>query len=254
MSSDIFGYDESNAESIDIFDEIENVCDYDSTNIEITDYTDLDDDVKTIIVTSVAETVFLNLVGGTTGQVLSKHSNQDGDFTWVNVVNTIEKEVVSVDDEPYVGAKVGDIYLDVTYNTNNHLYIPLIMTYDGLTNKPIVNQDLSSLTFVPVSGTYYRHVGLTDGTYVNGVIYFYDGTDFSAITTVKELSTKLTDYYTKLQIDSITAVINANINSIAGLLSPQASAQNPVMDKAWIENYVNSAVILQAPMVYDYTV
>ena len=52
--------------------------------------------------------------------------------------------------------------------------------YDVLSNKPIINQDLSEAGFVPSNNTYYRHTGST-GTFVNGIIYRFDGTVYEAI-------------------------------------------------------------------------
>lgn len=54
-------------------------------------------------------------------------------------------------------------------------YIPEIPSvsynYDGLSNIPVINQDLSESGFTPVKDTYYRHTGTTNRDYTNGVIY-----------------------------------------------------------------------------------
>ena len=47
--------------------------------------------------------------------------------------------------------------------------------YDELTDKPIINQDLSVSGFVPTANTYYRHIGATTTDYTQGVIYYYNG-------------------------------------------------------------------------------
>lgn len=52
--------------------------------------------------------------------------------------------------------------------------------YDILSNKPIINQDLSETGFVPSNNTYYRHTGST-GTFTNGIIYRFDGTGYEAV-------------------------------------------------------------------------
>ena len=52
--------------------------------------------------------------------------------------------------------------------------------YDILSNKPIINQDLSETGFVPSSNTYYRHTGSTE-TFTNGIIYRFDGTGYEAV-------------------------------------------------------------------------
>lgn len=52
--------------------------------------------------------------------------------------------------------------------------------YNKIKNIPVVNQDLSVSGFTPVANTYYRHTGTT-GTYTQGVIYYYDGTEYKAL-------------------------------------------------------------------------
>lgn len=52
--------------------------------------------------------------------------------------------------------------------------------YNKIKNIPVVNQDLSAGGFTPVANTYYRHTG-TAGTYKQGVIYYYDGTEYKAL-------------------------------------------------------------------------
>ena len=52
--------------------------------------------------------------------------------------------------------------------------------YNKLDNIPVINQDLSASGFTPVANTYYRHTGTT-GTYKQGVIYYYDGTEYKAL-------------------------------------------------------------------------
>ena len=52
--------------------------------------------------------------------------------------------------------------------------------YNILDNIPVINQDLTASGFTPVANTYYRHTGTT-GTYKQGVIYYYDGTEYKAL-------------------------------------------------------------------------
>lgn len=51
------------------------------------------------------------------------------------------------------------------------------LDYNNHTNAPIVNANLSDF-IEPVAGTYYKNIGLTDDTFANGVIYYYDGSDY----------------------------------------------------------------------------
>lgn len=55
-----------------------------------------------------------------------------------------------------------------------------IANYNKLDNIPVINQDLSADGFTPEARTYYRHTGTT-GTYTQGVIYYYDGTEYKTL-------------------------------------------------------------------------
>ena len=52
-------------------------------------------------------------------------------------------------------------------------YVPAagITDYDGLSNVPIVRQNLAQSGFTPVKNTYYLHTGATNDNYTKGVIY-----------------------------------------------------------------------------------
>ena len=56
-----------------------------------------------------------------------------------------------------------------------------IANYNKLDNIPVINQDLSASDFTPVANTYYRHTGATTDTFTQGVIYYYDGTEYKAL-------------------------------------------------------------------------
>lgn len=56
-----------------------------------------------------------------------------------------------------------------------------VSDYNELANKPIINQDLSADGFTPVANTYYRHTGATTASYTKGVIYFWNGTGYAAL-------------------------------------------------------------------------
>ena len=53
--------------------------------------------------------------------------------------------------------------------------------YNMLKNLPIINQDLTSTDFSAVEGTYYRHTGSTNDTFVNGTIYRYQDGSFKQL-------------------------------------------------------------------------
>ena len=52
-------------------------------------------------------------------------------------------------------------------------YMPAagVTDYDGLSNVPIVHQNLAQSGFTPVKNTYYLHTGTTSENYTKGVIY-----------------------------------------------------------------------------------
>lgn len=50
-----------------------------------------------------------------------------------------------------------------------------------LKNLPIINQDLTSTDFSAVEGAYYRHIGSTNDTFVNGTIYRYQDGSFKQL-------------------------------------------------------------------------
>lgn len=54
------------------------------------------------------------------------------------------------------------------------------LAYSDLVGVPILIADLDTIT--PTANTYYKHNGADETTYTKGVIYFYDGTAFKAIT------------------------------------------------------------------------
>lgn len=68
-----------------------------------------------------------------------------------------------------------------------------VTDYNDLSNKPIIEQDLSEDTFSPVVGTYYKHSGSSSDTFVKGVIYYYD-TDGYAKIDGKYVPTRLTPF------------------------------------------------------------
>lgn len=53
--------------------------------------------------------------------------------------------------------------------------------YNMLKNLPIINQDLTSTDFSAVEGAYYRHIGSTNDTFVNGTIYRYQDGSFKQL-------------------------------------------------------------------------
>ena len=78
----------------------------------------------------------------------------------------------------------------------------IIANYDSLDNKPIINQDLTALGFVPVANTYYRHTGNTTSRFTKGLIYKYDGTQFKELGTGQEVD--LSHY---IRVEDLTGLL-----------------------------------------------
>lgn len=134
-------------------------------------------------------------------------------------------------DANLLGGRDGSHYLDY----NNHA------------NAPIVNANLSDF-IEPVAGTYYRNVGLTDDTFVSGVIYYYDGETYRSADTLLETIDKkankdeiITDYNGL----SNRPIINANLigtsNPIAGVYYRHVGSTNDTYTKGVIYYYDGAA-------------
>ena len=63
-----------------------------------------------------------------------------------------------------------------------------VADYSEIAGIPIITQDLSVSGFTPTANTYYLHIGETTITYNNGMIYFYNGTNYTSIIDGGELS------------------------------------------------------------------
>lgn len=61
--------------------------------------------------------------------------------------------------------------LEIVGTDTEGLFKLVLSDYDNLSNVPVINQDLSEIEFTPVKGMCYRHIGVTDSDYTNGVIY-----------------------------------------------------------------------------------
>ena len=65
--------------------------------------------------------------------------------------------------------------------TNGEWKVLSVDDYNMLKNLPIINKDLTSTDFFAVEGTYYRHIGSTNDTFVNGTIYRYQDGSFKQL-------------------------------------------------------------------------
>lgn len=87
--------------------------------------------------------------------------------------------------------------------------------YNKIKNIPVVNQDLSASGFTPVANTYYRHTGTTD-TYKQGVIYYYDGTEYKALDGAGGGGTTLNKYTYTANLANPTYAMRSTIRKIVG--------------------------------------
>ena len=56
-----------------------------------------------------------------------------------------------------------------------------VADYSEIDGVPIIMQDLNASGFSPVVNTYYKHTGTTQAQFTQGVIYFYNGTNYIAL-------------------------------------------------------------------------
>ena len=68
-----------------------------------------------------------------------------------------------------------------------------------LKNIPIINQDLTSTDFSAVEGTYYRHIGSTNDTLVNGTIYRYQNGILTSLATNNDIQSLVGNINTLLE-------------------------------------------------------
>ena len=92
-----------------------------------------------------------------------------------------------------------------------------------LVNKPIINEDLSSVELV--ADTYYKHTG-EDGMYKTGVIYYYNGTKLIAI----DGGTSLTLNGEETDNAAIYAPISGGDNTGVKVLVPHGNGKEPTWE------------------------
>ena len=61
--------------------------------------------------------------------------------------------------------------LEIVGTDTEGLFKLVLSDYNDLSNIPVINQDLSESEFTAVKDMYYRHIGVTNSDYTNGVIY-----------------------------------------------------------------------------------
>ena len=66
-------------------------------------------------------------------------------------------------------------------------------------NLPIINQDLDATGFVGIEGAYYRHIGSTNDTLVNGTIYRYQNGILTSLATNNDIQSLVGNINTLLE-------------------------------------------------------
>ena len=79
-------------------------------------------------------------------------------------------------------------------------------SYNNLSNIPVINQDLTN--FMPVGGTYYRHIGASSDTFRNNTIYLYDGTRYISLRDIPTLQSSVVGL--QQQVNNLQGQISGN--------------------------------------------
>ena len=79
-------------------------------------------------------------------------------------------------------------------------------SYNNLSDIPVINQDLTN--FMPVGGTYYRHIGTSSDTFRNDTIYLYDGTRYISLRDIPTLQSSVVGL--QQQVNNLQGQISGN--------------------------------------------
>ena len=79
-------------------------------------------------------------------------------------------------------------------------------SYNNLSDIPVINQDLTN--FMPVGGTYYRHIGASSDTFRNDTIYLYDGTRYISLRDIPTLQSSVVGL--QQQVNNLQGQISGN--------------------------------------------
>ncbi len=141
---------------------------------------------------------------------LMLNGSQVGDLVTVpkdRYVNAASIKTVEVAEVPYAGAKVGDAYLDMTFqNYSEHIYVSLASIMGG--GYLIVDE-------LPETGD-SRYIYLVDDGQGNYDRYVWDSTDEDWVN-IGGTAIDLSDYYTKTEIDGMIANIMLRMYPIGAI-------------------------------------
>jgi hypothetical protein len=162
---------------------------------ETPDDTDLVKDGALAIRTlgSAIDTSLVDLKGGTTGQVLSKTSNTDMDFTWVTSddANAIQNAIVDAKGD-LITATAADTPARLAVGTNGHVLTADSTTATGLkwaaaaassaaTYQKVItdgtNRDTTSTSFTPINTSQYRITATPVSTFAIAILQAFVNTN-----------------------------------------------------------------------------
>ena len=80
----------------------------------------------------------------------------------------------------------------------------------------IEDKDLTVASFLPVNGTYYRHIGTSSDTFHNNTIYLYDGTRYISLRDIPTLQSSVVGL--QQQVNNLQGQISGNESGSVGVI------------------------------------
>ena len=80
----------------------------------------------------------------------------------------------------------------------------------------IEDKDLTVASFLPVNGTYYRHIGTSSGTFSKNTIYLYDGTRYISLRDIPTLQSSVVGL--QQQVNDLQGQISGNEPGSVGVI------------------------------------
>lgn len=130
--------------------------------------------IKSCSATSGGKEAIINNSAIKTNSAVTMYVDYDGKMSAVKKIDgslTVSVSTMPTIDISYA-IEIVDTNVEGLFEIVNG-YVPAagVTDYDGLSNVPIVHQNLAQSGFTPVKNTYYLHTGNTNENYTKGVIY-----------------------------------------------------------------------------------